>query len=521
MKLTFAIRTTLAFATLTIIGVLIGLVGISTKQTVLGDLRLYSQNMLPATDSLLQLDRDMHQAYIAQLMFANSESEENDGLIEDTKGNIAQVEERWNNFKEAVAPYGTQEVIAFQSKFESDFAKWKLSSYSALEKLTSNDMGERAAGIAFVTGPALKDFDTARDQIDKLTEVLDAQSELIKTNSETSARRGQWIIISAILASLLIGFILTWNIGYTISRKLKRVANDIATTAFNTAESTSQISGSSRRVAAGASEQAASLEETSASLEENAATIERSATAAQKIKNVSEATTVAAQQGSSEMDSMIEAMQLIADSSENIARTLKTIDEIAFQTNILALNAAVEAARAGEAGAGFAVVADEVRALAQRCAEAARETSDRIEESTQRSEAGIKTSESVAEVLKKICDKAFEMDELMQHMATSSNDQSAGINQLNVALTQMDQITQTNAASAEETASAIVTLDQQGGKLHAMVEELSGIFGIEPSDASRYLKTQNRQAIQTASEDEDWGCSVEQRSNAFSSSLQN
>ncbi|MBD5780717.1 hypothetical protein IEN85_14550 [Pelagicoccus sp. NFK12] len=518
--MTFAKRTTLAFASLTLLGLIIGGIGIATQRSILVDLKLSSENILPATDNLLQLDRDLHQAYIAQVMFSNSPREKYDSLVDDTKTNLSQVEDRWESFKNAVEPYASPRVRDIQSKFETDFAKWKQSSYTALKQLTSSDSAVQAAGTAFVSGPALKDFDTARDQIDILTEVLEEESAQINANAEAAAVRGQWTIIAAILVSLLAGAHMTWRIGYTTSSKLKNIANRIATTASDTAETTSQISDSSRRVAEGASEQAASLEETSASLEESAATIQSSANAAQQIKVVSEETTVAAQQGSSEMKTMIEAMQLIAESSSNIAETLKTIDEIAFQTNILALNAAVEAARAGEAGAGFAVVADEVRALAQRCAKAARETSDRIEESTQRSAAGLRTSERVAEVLERICSKAFEMDELMRNMATSSQEQSAGITQLNLALTQMDQVTQTNAASAEETASATVQLDQQAIKLHGMVDELSGILGIDAANTKR-SKVPSKPAREIP-ESDDWDFGDSQRSNnTFSTSSHN
>lgn len=522
MKLTFAKRTTLAFASLTLLGLAIGAIGIGTKQSILDDLRLFSNNVLPATDNLLQLDRDLHQAYIAQVMFSSSPRGKYDSLVDDTKTNLKQVETRWDTFKQAVAPYASPQVVDIQNKFEKEFAKWKESSHKALRQLTSSDPAVQAAGSAFVSGPALKDFDTARDQIDILTEVLEKEAALIKANAEATANSSQWTIIIAILVSLVIGALMTWKIGYMTANKLKGIAYNIATTAFETAETTSQISDSSRRVAEGASEQAASLEETSASLEESAATIQSSATAAQQIKNVSEETTVAAQQGSSEMGTMIEAMQLIAESSSNIASTLKTIDEIAFQTNILALNAAVEAARAGEAGAGFAVVADEVRALAQRCAKAARETSDRIEESTQRSEAGLRTSERVAEVLERICSKAFEMDELMRNMAASSEEQSAGITQLNTALTQMDQVTQTNAASAEETASATVQLDQQASKLHNMVEELSGILGIESSNKVQAKQVKKPKANAAPKEEDPWAATDFQRSSdTFSTASHN
>lgn len=522
MKLTFAKRTTLAFASLTAISLLIGIIGINTKQTILSDLRLYSENVLPATENLLQLDRDMHQAYIAQLMFANSPREHFDSLIEDTQSNLSQVETRWENFKEAVAPYATTVVLQHQKKFEADFSLWRQSTDLALGQLASVSTAEQSDGIAIASGKELEHFQKARDQIDQLTQILELQSALIKEDAEAAASMGEWTILAAVLVSLIAGIFMTWKIGYTVAKRLKGIANQIATTAFDSAETTSQISDSSRRVAEGASEQAASLEETSASLEESAATIQSSATAAQQIKEVSEETNIAAQQGSAEMRSMIDAMKLIAESSGNIASTLKTIDEIAFQTNILALNAAVEAARAGEAGAGFAVVADEVRALAQRCAKAARETSDRIEESTQRSEAGLRTSERVAEVLERICNKAFEMDELMANMATSSQEQSAGITQLNTALSQMDQVTQNNAASAEETASATIQLDQQANKLHSMVEELSEILGTETTRTRLPKKKYKEPKIQLPPEDGSWNLNTHHRSNdVFSSSTHN
>ncbi|EDY80500.1 Methyl-accepting chemotaxis protein signaling domain [Verrucomicrobiia bacterium DG1235] len=484
MKITFAKKTTLAFTTLSLLCLTIGGVGIATNKLVLTDLKLFSRNILPATDYLLQLDRDMHQALVAQLMLSEAKSDDVEGFINDAEENIAQVEKRWGLFQEAVSPYATPKVKEFQRAFDSDFADWKNASNQAIKKLTSDSENEKVAGISYVKGEALSYFNTARDQIDQLTEVLETQSERIRESAESTARSGQITVLFVILASVLIGLLMTWKIGYNVAGKLKLIAQHLSTTAQKTAETSSQISNSSKRVAEGASEQAASLQETSASLEENSATIKNSSIAAQRIKAVSEETNKAAQQGSSEMNTMIEAMRLISESSSNIANTLKTIDEIAFQTNILALNAAVEAARAGEAGAGFAVVADEVRALAQRCAKAARETSNRIDESTQRSETGIRTSERVAEVLEQICNKAFEMDELMTNMATSSQEQSAGISELNLALTQMDQVTQDNAASAEETASATVQLDTQTNELHQMVEQLSDILGIESTNTN-------------------------------------
>jgi methyl-accepting chemotaxis protein len=177
------------------------------------------------------------------------------------------------------------------------------------------------------------------------------------------------------------------------------------------------------------------------------------------------------------MQRMQAAMQAIQQSSNDISKIIKTIDEIAFQTNILALNAAVEAARAGEAGAGFAVVADEVRSLAQRSAIAAKETADKIADATQKSALGVELSTKVNVSLQEILNKAVEVDRLVSEVATASNEQSEGLAQINVAVSQMDKVTQSNASSAEETASAAEELNAQSQDLQAAANQLSALVG--------------------------------------------
>jgi len=203
----------------------------------------------------------------------------------------------------------------------------------------------------------------------------------------------------------------------------------------------------------------------------------RNADNAANAKDIAAGTRQAADTGASDMEEMTTAMNAIKTSSDGISKIIKTIDEIAFQTNLLALNAAVEAARAGEAGMGFAVVADEVRNLAQRSAQAAKETAAKIEDSIQKSANGVQISTKVAERLQEIVTKARQVDELVAEIATASKEQSQGIGQVNTAVSQMDKVTQSNAASAEESASAAEELNAQALTLKGVVADLQRLVG--------------------------------------------
>jgi methyl-accepting chemotaxis protein len=291
------------------------------------------------------------------------------------------------------------------------------------------------------------------------------------------AKRSGWFIgtFGLIMAATVGGFFVFNR--RQIVRPLSAAIESMSAASEQTAASASQISASSQTLAEGASEQAASLEETSASLEEMASMTRRNAENAQSAKDLAAQARAAADAGAADMREMNEAIGGIKSSSDNIAKIIKTIDEIAFQTNILALNAAVEAARAGEAGMGFAVVAEEVRNLAQRSAEAARETTAKIEDSIARSDAGVEISAKVAERLAEIVAKARQVDELVAEIATASREQSQGIEQVNTAVTQMDKVTQGNAAAAEESASASEELNAQAQTLKDAVSDLLALVG--------------------------------------------
>ena len=210
----------------------------------------------------------------------------------------------------------------------------------------------------------------------------------------------------------------------------------------------------------------------------------RNSESVQQAKELSNQTRIAADAGTADMQEMKQAMDAIKSSSDDIAKIIKTIDEIAFQTNILALNAAVEAARAGEAGAGFAVVADEVRNLAQRSAQSAKETATKIEEAITKSEHGVRISDKVAQSLNAIAEKTRKVDSIVAEIATASNEQNQGVSQVNLAIGQMDKVTQSNASSAEETASAAEELNAQAISLKEAVAELSKLVGNSASKST-------------------------------------
>ena len=344
-----------------------------------------------------------------------------------------------------------------------------------------------------------KDFASAMKLLDQeappKAKLLGEAAEQVKTycTSVAQARTGLTVdsfdrIRSSVLglgtASIVFGafaLALVFLSSSRIQSTLAQLVARLSETVERLQGSASQVSGASQALAQGASEQAASLEETSASLEEMSSMTQANANHAQNAKDLSKETRAAAETGAADMAAMTDAMAAIKASSDNIAKIIKTIDEIAFQTNILALNAAVEAARAGEAGMGFAVVAEEVRSLAQRSAQAAKETAEKIEDSISKTVNGVQLSAKVATSLNLIGTKTCKVDELVAEIAGASKEQSQGIVQVNTAVTQMDKVTQSNAASAEESASAATELHGQAAVLKEAVAELLQLVGEQAS----------------------------------------
>jgi len=266
---------------------------------------------------------------------------------------------------------------------------------------------------------------------------------------------------------------------------VRATLTDVRKSADDMSNSAQQLAAASEELASGAQEQASSLQETSATMEEITSTIKQNADNAKQANQVANGSRDTAEKGGQVVSEAVGAMGQINESSKNIAEIITTIDEIAFQTNLLALNAAVEAARAGEQGRGFAVVATEVRNLAQRSATSAKEIKRLIQDSVRKVENGSELVNKSGETLREIVGSVKRVTDIVAEIAAASQEQSVGVEQVNKAMTQMDQVTQTNASQTEELSATAQSLAGSSEELQAMVARFrldSG--GITPGRAT-------------------------------------
>lgn len=349
------------------------------------------------------------------------------------------------DFKTAYSTIENQLKTYSSGTFNNVFALWKINKNTGV---SMQDNGEKISEIARMLQQ-------------------EAEKEMIIEKNNSIKLCG--IIF---FAGLFSGVLLIYFISGSIVKPVNRIIEDLSESSVKATAVSEQISSASQSLADGASEQAASIEETSAALEEMSSMTKQSAGNADEVKELMRESGKIVSKVSGHMQQMTAAIDEITKASAETGEIIKTIDEIAFQTNLLALNAAVEAARAGEAGAGFAVVADEVRNLSLRSADAARTTADLIEKIIESVKHGSELVKSTQEVYQNNVEITSKTGQLVEEIASSSKQQDQGIQQVNIAVTEMDKVTQHNAANAQQSASASEQMHAQAGQLKELVDEL-------------------------------------------------
>ncbi|MFH0997110.1 MAG: methyl-accepting chemotaxis protein [Pseudomonadota bacterium] len=396
------------------------------------------------------------------------------------------VDEGWKIFE--TLPQSPEEAIVWK-KLVQEWDGWKKTHQDVVSFAKKGDLD---AARALSLGKARDLFQNNEKFLEELIRIniknAKETDEAFDKQSGTIKLVFGILIILGVTVSLFLGIYQSLS----ITKALNRVINGLTEASDQVASAAGEVSSASQSLAEGSSQQAASVEETSSSLEEMSSMTKQNASNAGQADSLMKQANQVVIKANTSMGQLTTSMQEISKASEETSKIIKTIDEIAFQTNLLALNAAVEAARAGEAGAGFAVVADEVRNLAMRAADAAKNTAALIEGTVKKVTEGTALVKTTNDAFKEVAGSTMKVGELVGEIAAASSEQSQGIEQVNVAVTEMDKVTQQNAATAEESASASEELNAQAEEMKSFVGELAAMVGGHAALSTGHSRTLKR-----------------------------
>lgn len=455
---------------------------LSAVAAVIGCIGLYT------TTKVSGLVTDMYQKSVLRIQYAGVIQDDIDvarcilldaktpgRTKEQAEASLKAFKEGYAGFVDAVAKFESTNIAAADKKEQLQIIKTSGKEYAEkgealFDYILRNDLTGADKFMTDVVVPLRSQKLTPA--VEKLINIQIADSQASFKSSKEMAFASILIIFSAILIGLVISLFLGITITRSITKPVSKIVTDLSESSSQINISSSQLSTASQEIANGAQEQASSIEETTSSMEELSSMVKQNLGSTRQASLLSEKATEASQNGYDKMADMLMAMNNISKSTEDIKNVIDVIDDIAFQTNMLALNAAVEAARAGEAGMGFAVVADEVKNLANRSSESAKETAAMIKDTLKNVESGMSVSKELSEIFKDILANSKKVMDMNKEVETASGQQDEGIGQVNKAMIQFDTVVQTNASSAEETASAAEELQSQVTGLNDIVDTL-------------------------------------------------
>jgi len=358
-------------------------------------------------------------------------------------------------------------VLAAKDQF---FKKW-----AEIEPVSSHGDKKQAMKRFLAEGmPAFQQMQTA---VAALSTYKKNEADRNIANAAEVAKKGEAWVAGIVLIAIIGGAALSWMLVQWVQRKVGGIATELGRASATVTTAADQVEASSTQVSSATVSQAASLEETSAASHQVSATARSNADACTHLLDCMRRVEQEMGDGGKAMQALKESIAAIVLSSKNISKVLLTIDGIAFQTNILALNAAVEAARAGQAGQGFAVVADEVRNLSLRCAEAAKQTGEFIEESVRNAHEGESRVTEATRLFAAVTDDAMQAGNLSSNVHAGSKEQAVGVEQISLALAELERTNQQNAAASENSSFASRALNEQAKGLQALIAELQAIAG--------------------------------------------